>query len=80
MTVEVEVSLYPLTDEYLEHPVHDFVELLQEHGCTVEITPMSSIVTGESSQVFEALRVGYESAAKKSGCVLLVKACNVCPL
>jgi uncharacterized protein YqgV (UPF0045/DUF77 family) len=80
MNVEAEVSLYPLTEINLEHPVHDFAQVLTTHGCTVQVGPMSSIVKGESTRVFEALRVGYEEAAKKSGCLLIVKACNVCPL
>jgi len=80
MNVELEVSLYPLTEEQLEHPVQDFVDVLEEHGCTVDVGPMSSIVKGDSSDVFGALRVGYEQAAQKSGCVLIIKACNVCPL
>jgi uncharacterized protein YqgV (UPF0045/DUF77 family) len=80
MNVETEVSLYPLTEINLEHPVHDFARVLTTHGCTVEVGPMSSIVKGESTLVFEALRIGYEEAAKTSGCLLLVKACNVCPL
>jgi uncharacterized protein YqgV (UPF0045/DUF77 family) len=80
MNVEVEVSFYPLTGGEAERPVHDFLEVLERHGCTVEVGPMSSIVTGNSSQVFEALRVGYEKAAEKSGCMMLTKACNVCPL
>jgi len=80
MNVELEVSLYPLTEELLEHPVQDFVKLLEKQGCTVEHTPLSSIVKGESAEVFEALRLGYEQAAQKTGCVLIVKACNVCPL
>ena len=41
---------------------------------------MSSIVKGESTLVFEALHIGYEEAAKRSGWLLSVKACNVCPL
>lgn len=80
MKVEMEVSLYPLTEENLEHPVMDFADVLKSHGCEVEVSPMSSIVKGESAQVFEALRLGYEQAAEKSGCVLIIKACNVCPL
>lgn len=80
MNVEMEVSLYPLTEEVLEHPVHDFVDVLKAHGCEVEICSMCSVVRGESAQVFEALRLGYEQAARKSGCVLIVKACNACPL
>ena len=80
MNVELEVSLYPLTEEYLEHPVQDFAQILEKNGCTVEHSPMSSIVKGESTNVFEALRQGYEQAARKSACVLIAKACNVCPL
>jgi len=80
MNVEMEVSLYPLTVEYPQHPIHGFADVLREHGCRVEIGPLSSIVEGESTKVFEALRLGYERAAKKSGCVLIVKACNACPL
>lgn len=80
MNVELEVSLYPLTEEHLEHPVQDFVKLLEQRGCQVEHTPLSSVVKGESTTVFEALRRGYEAAARKSACVLLVKACNACPL
>ncbi|MCF7855078.1 MAG: hypothetical protein K9N51_09795 [Candidatus Pacebacteria bacterium] len=80
MQVELEVSLYPLAEEHLEHPVKDFADLLEAHGCDIEHTPLSSIVRGESQKVFEALRLGYEQAARKSGCVLIVKACNACPL
>jgi len=28
MNIEIEVSLYPLAEEYLEHPVHDSQERL----------------------------------------------------
>jgi uncharacterized protein YqgV (UPF0045/DUF77 family) len=80
MKVEMEVSLYPLTEEILEHPVMDFVDVLKTHGCEVDVCPMCSVVKGESEQVFDALRIGYEQAAQKSGCVLIVKACNACPL
>lgn len=80
MKVEMEVSLYPLAEGKLQHPVEDFTELLEQHGCTVEHTSLSSMVKGESTKVFEALRLGYEQAARKSGCVLIVKACNACPL
>lgn len=80
MKMEMEVSLYPLTEDYLEHPVQDFVDILEKHGCTVEHTALSSIVKGESENVFEALRLGYELAARESGCVLIAKACNACAL
>jgi uncharacterized protein YqgV (UPF0045/DUF77 family) len=80
MKVEIEVSLYPLTEENLEHPVMDFMDGLKSRGCEVEIYPMCEVVKGESEHVFEALRLGYEQAAQKSGCVLIIKAFNACPL
>jgi uncharacterized protein YqgV (UPF0045/DUF77 family) len=80
MEVEAEVSLYPLGQTELAPGVKAFIEALREHGCRVEVGDMSSLVTGESEQVFDALRQGYERAASQGGCVLVVKACNVCPV
>ena len=80
MELEMDVSLYPMGQTHVVHPVHDFVEVLRKHGCTVENSPTSLIVSGQSQQLFEALRLGYEEAARNSGCVMVVKACNVCPL
>jgi uncharacterized protein YqgV (UPF0045/DUF77 family) len=80
MDMELEVSLYPLKEESIEHTVKDFTDILKQQGCVVEHTPLSSVVRGDSVKLFEALRIGYEQAARKSGCVLIIKACNVCPL
>ena len=80
MEVEMDVSLYLLGPTSVTHPVHDFVEVLKQHDCQVQTTSNSLIVTGQSGKVFDALRIGYESAADKGGCVLVVKACNVCQL
>ena len=80
MEVAAEVSVYPVGEPHLVHPVQAFVSVLKEHGCEVEVGPMSTIVKGESSDIFEALRVGYERACDKGGFLLTVKACNVCPV
>jgi len=80
MNVTMEVSLYPLGDEHLSHAIDAFVEILKDHGCQVEVGPMSSLISGETLQVFEALRLGYEKVAGRGGCVLIVKASNVCPV
>ena len=80
MEVEAEVSLYPLAQNELGPGVKAFIETLREQGCQVEVGEMSSLVVGESQTVFEALRLAYERAASQGGCVLIVKACNVCPV
>lgn len=79
MEVEAEVSLYPLGEPHLSHLIEAFVKVLEDHGCQAEVGRMSTIVKGESTDVFEALRVGYERACEEGGCVLIIKASNVCP-
>jgi len=80
MKLEAEVTLYPLGQKELGPGVKAFVEVLREHGCHVEVGSMGSFVTGDSEQVSGALRQGYDRAASQGGCVLIVKACNVCPV
>lgn len=80
MKVEAEVSLYPLAQRDLEPPVHAFLEALRRHKCDVTVGDMSSLVKGETQDVFDALRLGYERAAEHGGCVLVIKACNACAL
>jgi len=79
MDVEAEISLYPLGEPHLSHPIQSFVKVLEDHDCEVEVGQMSTLVTGESTDFFEALRAGYEQACEQGGCVLVVKASNVCP-
>ncbi|MFW5915560.1 MAG: YkoF family thiamine/hydroxymethylpyrimidine-binding protein [Planctomycetota bacterium] len=79
MEVEAEVSLYPLGEQHLSRAIESFVNVLEEHDCEAEVGPMSSLVHGESFNVFKALRVGYERACEDGGCVLIVKASNACP-
>jgi uncharacterized protein YqgV (UPF0045/DUF77 family) len=78
MEVEAEVSLYPLGRKHLGPSANAFVETLRENGCRLKVGDMSSLVAGDSQQVFDALRRGYEEAASQGGCVLIVKACNAC--
>ncbi len=78
MEVEAEISLYPLGESHLSHPIQAFLKVLEAHGCEAELGQMSTIVKGESKQVVEALRVGYEQACERGGALLIVKASNVC--
>jgi len=80
MEVEVEVGPYPLGQKELGHGVKAFIQMLQEQGCQVEVGDMSTLVTGQSTQVFDGSRRGFDRAASEGACVLIVKACNVCPV
>ena len=56
MHVAVEMSLYPLTGEFVP-PILDFIERLKAHaGLSVVTNSMSTQVSGEYDLVFDALR------------------------
>ena len=44
MNVEMEVSLYPLAEEYLEYPVHDFVDLLKSVQCLPSVSHITELL------------------------------------
>ena len=56
MKISVEISLYPLVNEYL--PVIDsFIKgLYQFEGLRIHTSHMSTMIIGEYSEVFEALK------------------------
>lgn len=57
MHVAVELSLYPLADEFIP-PILDFIGRLRARpGLAVVTNSMSTQVSGEFDAVFEALRV-----------------------
>jgi len=65
MHVAVEMSLYPLTDNFIP-PILDFIERLNARpGLAVVTNSMSTQVSGEFNVVFDALRA--EIAATLEG-------------
>jgi uncharacterized protein YqgV (UPF0045/DUF77 family) len=55
MRIAVEISLYPLDQEYVA-PIKDFIERLNAHaGLDVVTNPMSTQVAGDHDAVFAAL-------------------------
>lgn len=65
MHVAVELSLYPLADEFVP-PILDFIERLKARpGIAVATNSMSTQVSGDMDAVFEALRA--EMARSFSG-------------
>ncbi len=74
MHVAVEMSLYPLTGEFIP-PILDFIERLKARpGLAVATNSMSTQVSGEFDTVFEALRAEIgRSLAKKHRAVFVMK-------
>ena len=71
MQVAVEISLYPLSDDF-EKPVDTFLSLLANNP-SIEVEPgkMSSIITGELAEIMKALTQAMEKVFAENQRLLL---------
>ena len=79
MKIQAEISMYPLRVTELSKPVDEFCRTLQSRGLEVHMGPMSSLVTGECKDLFEAVQGAFERFAEKYQVVVTVKFSNACP-
>jgi uncharacterized protein YqgV (UPF0045/DUF77 family) len=79
MKIQAEISLYPLRQNDLTKPIQQFVESLKSNDLKVKTGPMSSVISGEASIVFQSLQKAFEQASKKYEVVLTIKISNACP-
>ncbi len=79
MKIQAEISIYPLRQNELTEPIRQFVKLLKNDKLRVEVGPMSTLVTGEASGVFENLQKAFERLAQRYEVVMTAKISNACP-
>ena len=79
MTVQAEISLYPLAESDLLPAIEDFLRVLEEQGLNPQRGAMSTIVVGDNATVFSAIAKAFEQAAADRRCVLIAKYSNACP-
>jgi len=79
MKLQAEVSLYPLRTKELSKPIDAFCEALVRTGLKVEFGPMSTRISGELRDVFDAIQRAFMEAAECHQVVLTVKVSNACP-
>jgi uncharacterized protein YqgV (UPF0045/DUF77 family) len=78
--VSAQISLYPLRQQKLGPAIELIRQALEREGLEAEVGPMSTLVTGETSRVFAALREGFERAAEGRSVALVVTLSNACPM
>ena len=72
MEIGVEMSLYPLADEFIP-PIASFIERLNTHaGLKVVTSSMSTQVFGEYSRVFEVLTLECRRTLEEAGKAVFV--------
>lgn len=80
MTISAQISVYPLRQAELSPAVEAVRRGLESEGIDAEVGPMSTLAVGEVSRLFEALRKGFEGAARGGQVAMVVTVSNACPV
>jgi uncharacterized protein YqgV (UPF0045/DUF77 family) len=80
MIVALEISLYPLGQD-VEKPIDTFLQRVAENKkLTLEPGKMSSIITGELSDIMETLALVMKTIFEENAAVFHLKISNCCPV
>jgi len=79
MKVQAEVSLYPLRTQDVGGVVELFCRCLSETAMALDVGPMSTRMSGDVKEVFDALRDAFAELAADNQIVLTMKVSNACP-
>ena len=75
MQITVEISLYPLTNQYGDHVI-DFIKSLKENrALQIRTNSMSTQITGQIEVVMHQLTCAMEAAFKKEQKAAIVMKC-----
>jgi uncharacterized protein YqgV (UPF0045/DUF77 family) len=80
MTVSAQISVYPLRQEHLGPAIDAVRTALEGRGIEVEVGPMSTLATGETEDLFDALREAFARAAATGPVALVLTVSNACPV
>jgi uncharacterized protein YqgV (UPF0045/DUF77 family) len=79
-TISAQVSLYPLRQDHLGPAISKVADVLRASGLDVRPGNMSTIVAGETDNVFDSLKASFQSAAALGDVVMIVSVSNCCPV
>lgn len=73
-------SLYPLGVDHLSPILSEALKEMADLGLTCEVGNMSTVVSGPTELVFQALEQAFGKAAEHGGVVLVATVSNACPV
>lgn len=73
------VAVYPLQSDP-DRGVRRSIDALDTGKVSVEVGPMTTLVTGTVHDMFGALRCAYDAAASTGPVVMTVTVSNACPI
>ena len=79
MMVQAEVSLYPLGDDEFSDRINALIENINNAGLEIEVGRMSSVISGECTDVFRILGEVFDEDCERGASVMTIKVSNACP-
>ncbi|NLF38651.1 hypothetical protein GX586_04355, partial [bacterium] len=76
MIIQAEISLYPIGANDVTREIVECLDVIRNEGVRVEMGKLSSLLAGESSEVFRALHKAFDNAAQRGRIVLVSKITN----
>jgi uncharacterized protein YqgV (UPF0045/DUF77 family) len=80
MIASAQISVYPLRQARLGRAVEAVRAALAARGLAPQVGPMSTIVTGDSGNLFAALGDAFDAAAGVGDVVMSITVSNACPV
>lgn len=80
MKVQAEISIYPLRIQSLSEPIEEFCRILRDYDLETTVNAMSTIIAGESAELFKACEKTFEQLTQKYQIIMNIKISNACPL
>lgn len=79
LVISAQVSLYPLRVKTLTPFINKAIEIFENYGLDIFPGSMSTIVSGNSNAVWQALRAVFTNCAQETDLVMPITVSNACP-
>ncbi len=77
--ISIQVSVYPLGDYDITEKIFGFLDIFESHGLQYHPGSMSTVISGDTASVFEALEDAYRWVAEDTRFVIVCTMSNSVP-
>lgn len=77
--ISIQISLYPLGDVDITQAIFGVLDIFESHKLDYKVGSMSTVISGATSTVFDALEEAYRHTAEDNRFVLVCTMSNAVP-
>lgn len=77
--ISIQISLYPLGDTDITKAIFELLNIFQHYGLDYKLGSMSTVISGDTGTVFQALEEAYRHTANAQKFVLVCTMSNAVP-